>query len=150
MTRKPSCLISCRSDACSWHVQPRPPDMVGEGLQVLHDGGEVELIASAGKAPQPHTLETVVRLQVRKAHLYLLALVTGFGELRCTHQGARCIPCVLSNLPFRPIILHPKAIVDRLDRALHRPRAGPLQGVLAGLRASCIAARTACVVLALP
>src|SRR6266516_3555876 len=28
----------------------------------------------------------------------------------------------------------PWAIVDRLDRALHRPRAGPLQGVLAGLR----------------
>jgi len=27
-----------------------------------------------------------------------------------------------------------KAIVDRLDRALHRLRAGPLQGVLAGLR----------------
>jgi len=72
--------------------------MVGEGLQVLHDGGEMELIASAGKAPQPHTLETVVRLQVRKAHLYLLALVTGFGELRCTHQGARCIPCVLMHI----------------------------------------------------
>src|SRR5262249_45384472 len=54
--------------------------------------------ASAGKAPQPHTLETVVRLQVRKAHLYLLALVTGFGELRCTHQGARCIPCVLMHV----------------------------------------------------
>src|SRR6266568_3565159 len=72
--------------------------MVGEGLQVLNDGGQVELIASAGKAPQPHTLETVVRLQVRKAHLYLLALVTGFGELRCTHQGARCIPCVLMHV----------------------------------------------------
>src|SRR5437899_11922713 len=72
--------------------------MVGEGLQVLNDGGQVELIASAGKAPQPHTLETVVRLQVRKAHLYLLALVTGFGELRCTHQGARCILCVLMHI----------------------------------------------------
>src|SRR5262249_4968671 len=81
------------SDACSWHVQPRPPDMVGEGLQVLHDGGEVELVASAGKAPQPHTLETVVRLQVRKAHLYLLALVAGFGERGCAQQGARRIPC---------------------------------------------------------
>ena len=72
--------------------------MVGEGLQVLHDGGEVELVASAGKAPQPHTLETVVRLKVRKAHLYLLALVTGFDELRCTHQGARRIPCILMHV----------------------------------------------------
>src|SRR5262245_66680616 len=72
--------------------------MVGDGLQVLHDGGEVELVASAGKAAQPHTLKTVVRLQVRKAHLDLLALVTGFDELRCTHQGARRIPCLLMHV----------------------------------------------------
>src|SRR6266508_4233684 len=69
--------------------------MVGKGLQVLHDGSEVELVACTGKAAQPHTLEAVVGLQVRKAHLDLLALVTGFGELRCTHQGARRIACVL-------------------------------------------------------
>src|SRR6266481_5119575 len=88
--------------------------MVGEGLQVLHDGGEVELIASAGKAPQPHTLETVVRLQVRKAHLYLLALVTGFGELRCTHQGARCIPCVLMHVARDLSQGHIRAIIPDL------------------------------------
>ena len=52
-------------------------------------------VPCTGKSPQPHTLKTVVRLQVRKAHLDLLALVTGFGELRCVHQGARRIPCVL-------------------------------------------------------
>src|SRR5262245_36378539 len=40
----------------------------------------------------------MVRLQVRKAHLDLLALVTGFDELRCTHQGARRIPCVLMHV----------------------------------------------------
>src|SRR5438128_9944987 len=72
--------------------------MVGKGLQVLHDGSEVELVACTGKAAQPHTLEAVVCLQVRKAHLDLLALVTGFGELRCTHQGARRIACVLIHV----------------------------------------------------
>ena len=72
--------------------------MVGKGLQVLHDGSEVGLVACTGKAAQPHTLEAVVCLQVRKAHLDLLALVTGFGELRCTHPGARRITCVLMHV----------------------------------------------------
>jgi hypothetical protein len=72
--------------------------MVGECLEVLDDGSEVELVACTGKAAQPHTLEAVVCLQVRKAHLDLLALVTGFGELRCTHQGARRIACVLMHV----------------------------------------------------
>src|SRR3954471_13510215 len=85
-------------NACSRRVQPRPPYMVGEGFQVLHDGCEVELVACTGKAPQPHTLETVVRLYVRKAHLDLLALVTGSGELRRSHQGARRIACVLMHV----------------------------------------------------
>jgi hypothetical protein len=52
----------------------------------------VKFVACTGKAPQPHTLETMVRLQVRKTHLDLLALVAGFGELGCSHQGARCAP----------------------------------------------------------
>ena len=72
--------------------------MVGECLEVLDDGSEVELVACTGKAAQPHTLEAVLCLQVRKAHLDLLALVTGFGELRCTHQGARRIACVLMHV----------------------------------------------------
>ena len=58
------------------YVWRRAPEKAGECLEVLDDGSEVELVASAGKAPQPHTLKTVVRLQVRKAHLDLLALVT--------------------------------------------------------------------------
>src|SRR5215831_20061596 len=49
-------------DACNWHIQQWPPDIVGECLQVLHDGDEMEFVARTGKAPQPHTLETVVRL----------------------------------------------------------------------------------------
>src|SRR5215831_11706162 len=58
----------------------------------------MEFVACTGKAPQPHTLETVVRLEVRKTHLDLLSLVAGFGELECTHQGARCIPCVFMHV----------------------------------------------------
>lgn len=60
--------------------------MVRQRLEVLHDGGEVELIARTGEAAQAHALETVMDLQVRKAHFDLLALVTGFGELRRPHQ----------------------------------------------------------------
>jgi hypothetical protein len=40
--------------------------MFCQGLQVLHDVCEVELVACAGEAPQPHTLKTMVGLQVRK------------------------------------------------------------------------------------
>jgi hypothetical protein len=46
-----------------------------QGLEVLHDGGEKELIACAGKASQPHALEAVMTLQVGKAHLTAFALV---------------------------------------------------------------------------
>ena len=58
----------------------------------------MEFIACAGKASQSHALEAVVSLQVRKAHLDLLAFVTGFDELGCTHQGARGIACVLMHV----------------------------------------------------
>ena len=37
--------------------------MVRQRLEVLHDGGEKELIARAGKTSQPHALEAVVNLQ---------------------------------------------------------------------------------------
>jgi len=49
--------------------------MFCQGFQVLHDGREVELIACAGEAAEPHTVKTMVGLQVRKAHFDLLALV---------------------------------------------------------------------------
>jgi hypothetical protein len=56
-------------------VQPWPPDMFCQRLQVLHDGGEVKLIAGAGEAPQAHALEAMVGLEVCKPHLDFLALV---------------------------------------------------------------------------
>jgi hypothetical protein len=36
--------------------------MVCERLQVLHDRGEVELVARAGETSQPHALEAMVGL----------------------------------------------------------------------------------------
>ena len=58
----------------------------------------MELVACTAKAPQAHTFEAVVSLQVRKAHLDFLPLITGFGKLRCTHQGTRRIACVLMHV----------------------------------------------------
>ncbi len=50
--------------------------MVGEGLEVLDDGCEVELVARAGQAPEAHTIEAMMGLQMSKPHLDPLALVT--------------------------------------------------------------------------
>jgi hypothetical protein len=47
--------------------------MLRKRLKVLHGGGEMELVACAGEAAQAHPLEAVMGLQVRKAHLDLLA-----------------------------------------------------------------------------
>ena len=58
----------------------------------------MELIACAGEAAQPHTLEAMVDLQVRKAHFNLLALVTGFGELRRCHQRTGVIAGLLVQI----------------------------------------------------
>lgn len=56
-------------------MQYRPPDIFCQGLEVLHDNREVELVAGAGEPTQAHALEAVMGLQMRKAHLDLLALV---------------------------------------------------------------------------
>jgi hypothetical protein len=69
--------------------------MFCQGLQVLHDSCEVELVACAGEAPQPNSLKSMVGLQMRKAHLDLLALVARFIELRRTREGAGMIAGVL-------------------------------------------------------
>jgi hypothetical protein len=46
----------------------------------------------------PSTPEHETESNRIKTHLDLLALVAGFGELECTHQGARRIPCVLMHV----------------------------------------------------
>ncbi len=46
-----------------------------ERLQVLGDGGEVELVACTGEASQPQAIEAVVGFQMGKAHLDFPAFV---------------------------------------------------------------------------
>jgi hypothetical protein len=38
------------------------------GLEVLNNGGDMELVACPGEASSSHPLETMVGLQMRKAH----------------------------------------------------------------------------------
>ena len=66
----PSCKTGHR------FVRSRPPDVLCQRLQVLRNGCEVELVARTGESSQAHAFEPMVGLQVRKAHLNLLALVT--------------------------------------------------------------------------
>src|SRR5262245_40190340 len=47
----------------------RPDEVEGQRLEVLHDGGEMELVSGARQAAQPHALEAVMGLQVCEAHL---------------------------------------------------------------------------------
>jgi hypothetical protein len=54
----------------------------GACFKVLHNGGEMKLVACAGKSPEPHSLETVVCLQVCEAHLNTLSFVSRFGKRR--------------------------------------------------------------------
>jgi Na+-translocating ferredoxin:NAD+ oxidoreductase RnfG subunit len=38
-------------------------------FEVLHDGGEMELVACAGKTPEPHALEAVMRLHPARSRV---------------------------------------------------------------------------------
>jgi hypothetical protein len=56
-----------------------------QGLEVLYDGGEVKFVTRAGKPSQPHAFETVVGLEMSKAHLNALAFIPRFEEALCPH-----------------------------------------------------------------
>ena len=66
--------------------------MVRQRLEVLHDGGEMEFVASAGKTSQAHPLEAVMGLQVREAHLDALSFIARLAEGLGSHEPARHIP----------------------------------------------------------
>src|SRR5436190_191746 len=85
-------------NACGRHVRRWPPETVRKGLEVLDDGGEVELVACTGEAPQAHALEAVVGLQVRKAHLDPLPLITRLVKLWRPHEGARLVTGVFVHV----------------------------------------------------
>src|ERR1700730_2605539 len=61
---------------------------------MLHNRGKVELVAGAGKTSQPHTLETMMRLQMCKTHLHFLAVVTRFLEGWCAIERTRMIASI--------------------------------------------------------
>jgi hypothetical protein len=67
-----------------------PEDSERERLEVLHDGGEMELVTSAGKTPKPHPLEAVISLQMREPHFDPLSLVSRSGERLCLHLSPWC------------------------------------------------------------
>src|SRR5580704_18310822 len=54
-------------------------------FEVLHNGGEMKLVARAGKSPEPQPLEAVVCLQVREAHFNTLPFVSRLGKRLCLH-----------------------------------------------------------------
>ena len=69
--------------------------MFREGLEVLRGGDEMALVSRAREPPQAHALEAMVGLEVRKAHLNLLALIARFVELRGAHQRASMVAGIL-------------------------------------------------------
>jgi hypothetical protein len=73
-------------------------DSEREGFEVLHDGGEMEFVACAGKPAQPHALEAVVNLQMGKAHFDAFALVARLEERLCSHQSARHVAGIFMNI----------------------------------------------------
>jgi hypothetical protein len=65
--------------------------MVRECFEVLHDGGDMELVARAGEASQTNALEAIVGFQVRDAHLDPLPLIAGLLECWRTHERPRLV-----------------------------------------------------------
>ena len=53
----------------------RPPEVVRQCFEVLHDCGEVELVARPRQPSQSHALKAMMGLEVGKPHLDFLALV---------------------------------------------------------------------------
>ena len=58
----------------------------------------MELVAGAGKSPEPHPLEAVVCLQVREAHLNTLSFVSRFGKRLYFHLPSCDIAGVLMEV----------------------------------------------------
>ena len=90
-----------RTDASSRarrHVRWWPEQAQRHRLKVLHDGGKVELVACAGETAQPQSLEAVVGLQVRKAHLHALTLIAGSGEGFRRHLSPGDVASVLADV----------------------------------------------------
>ena len=78
----------------------RPENSKRERLEVLDDGGEVELVARTGKPPKPHAFEAMVGLQMREPHLNALSLVSRSGKCLCLHLSPSDIAGVLVQVAW--------------------------------------------------
>src|SRR4051812_23770116 len=58
----------------------------------------MELVACAGKTPEPHALKAVMNLQVGKAHLDALALVARLEEGLRLHEASRQVAGILVDV----------------------------------------------------
>ena len=96
---------ACSRNACSQHVRRRPPDTDRKSFEVLHDCGEVELVARAREPPQSHALEAMMGLEVRKPHLHFLPFIPRLlvlrGDIERTGVVARLFVDVARDLPER-------------------------------------------------
>lgn len=72
----------------------RTEDSERERFQVLHDCGEVELIAGARETAKAHALEAVVGLEVGEPHLDPLSLISRSGE----RLGLHLPPCDIASI----------------------------------------------------
>src|SRR5215831_2340344 len=59
----------------------------------------MELVAGAGKPSEPHAFEAVMRLEVRKAHLDPLPLITRFQECLRLHFATSDVAGRLVHVP---------------------------------------------------
>jgi len=69
-----------------------------QGLQVLYDGREKKFVAGTGQPAEPHAFETMVGLEVSKAHLDALAFIPRLKEALCPHESSRPIAGVFVNV----------------------------------------------------
>src|SRR5438477_9474682 len=65
-----------------------------ERFEVLHDGGEMELVACSGKTPEPHAFEAMMSLEMCEPHLDALSFVSRSGECLCLHLS----PCDVAGV----------------------------------------------------
>src|SRR5262245_45961578 len=102
--------------AASYRAGQRTPDAAGKGLEVLNNRCEMKFIAHTRQAPKPHALEAVMGLQVREAHLDLLAFVARLLELRRVDKCASHITGILVDVPAQPSERHVRCALG-LQRA---------------------------------
>src|SRR4029077_12372993 len=69
-----------------------------EGFQVLYDCREMKFVTRTGEPSEPHAFETMVGLEVSKAHLDALAFIPRLKEALCSHEPSRSIAGVFVNV----------------------------------------------------